>query len=298
MSFLKSPFFYVGDKYKILDQILVHFPKNINRFIEPFTGGGSVFLNIQANDYILNDIDKHLINLHIFLQNNAHNPQDFFSKLYMLLLEYNLSRSYTQDIVPDSLKKQWQKTYYAKFNKDGYLSLRKHFNETKDLLELYVLLIYGFNRFLRFNSKGEFNLPVGNVDLNNKVINALNNYFDFVKNKNILIHNQDYKMFLSRIDLNQNDFIYLDPPYLISASEYNKLWNDTHEQELLKTLDDLTNQNIKWAISNIIEHKGRRNDLFFDWSKKYNTHIVKSNYISYHDNTQKETKEVLITNYT
>jgi DNA adenine methylase len=280
-----------------LSQILVHFPNNINRFIEPFTGGGSVFLNIKANEYMLNDIDSHLIDLHIFLQKNAHNSQDFFTKLYKLLVEYNLSRSYAEDIVPDFLKKEWHKTYYAKFNKDGYLSLRKHFNETKDLLELYILLIYGFNRFLRFNSKNEFNLPVGNVDLNNKVINALNNYFDFVTHKNILMRNQDYKIFLSRIDFKENDFIYFDPPYLISASEYNKLWNDTHEQELLKTLDNLSTKSIKWAISNIIEHKGKKNSLFFEWSKKYITYIVKSNYISYHDNTQKETKEVLITNY-
>ena len=51
----RSPLFYMGDKFKLLDQLKNKFPKNINDFIEPFTGGGSVFLNIKANNYYLNE---------------------------------------------------------------------------------------------------------------------------------------------------------------------------------------------------------------------------------------------------
>ena len=47
----RSPLFYMGDKFKLLDQLKDRFPKKINNFIEPFTGGGSVFLNINANKY-------------------------------------------------------------------------------------------------------------------------------------------------------------------------------------------------------------------------------------------------------
>ena len=52
--------------------------------------------------------------------------------------------------------------------------MRSDFNNDKDdMMLLYMLLIYGFNRMLRFNSKGDFNLPVGNVDFNKNVVNAL-----------------------------------------------------------------------------------------------------------------------------
>ena len=66
-GFIRSPLFYMGDKYKILPEVSINFPKKINRFIEPFTGGGSVYLNTKANEYLLNDIDKEVVSLHKFL---------------------------------------------------------------------------------------------------------------------------------------------------------------------------------------------------------------------------------------
>ena len=72
----RSPFFYVGDKYKLVPQLEENFPKNINRFIEPFCGGGSVFLNTSANQYLLNDIDSYMIKLHKFLISSSSQPQN------------------------------------------------------------------------------------------------------------------------------------------------------------------------------------------------------------------------------
>jgi len=92
--------------------------------------------------------------------------------------------------------------------------------------------------------------------------------------------------------------IYIDPPYLISASEYNKNWLETEEKRLLALLDELDKKKIKFALSNILIHKGNTNKILSEWSKKYNQVIIQSNYISFNDNTIKEsTKEVLITNY-
>lgn len=56
-SIRRSPFFYVGDKYKLVPQLKEHFPNDIENFIEPFCGGGSVFLNVDAERYTINDID-------------------------------------------------------------------------------------------------------------------------------------------------------------------------------------------------------------------------------------------------
>ncbi|WP_428025839.1 DNA adenine methylase [Arcobacter sp.] len=294
----RSPMFYVGDKYKLIKDIKQYFPKNINTFIEPFVGGGTVFLNVDAKSYVLNDIDKNIYNLHLFLQTKACEI-DFIDEILKYIKKYNLSRSFLKDIVPKQLKQEYKKTYYAKFNKQGYDKLKQDFNtlENKNYLLLYLLLIYGFNRMIRFNSKGKFNVPVGNVDFNKNVLQALHDYSEFVKNKDIKFENLDFKYFIIKNGFKEGDFMYLDPPYLITFSEYNKIWNEDKEYELLNFLDNLHQRNIKFAISNVTHYKGRVNNIFLDWMKKYSVKKIQSNYISYHDNSVKNIEEVLVINY-
>lgn len=295
----RSPLFYVGDKYKLYPKISKYFPSNINRFIEPFTGGGSVFLNIKANEYLLNDIDSNVINIHNFLKEQSKNPELFFQNVFEIIQEYNLSHSYIKDIVPQTIKDKYKKTYYAKFNKEGYNKLKNDYNSGKasTILHLYILLIFGFNRMLRFNSKGLFNLPVGNVDFNKNTQNALNDYFNLISKKNTLFSNLDFIDFFNSLTFKENDFIYLDPPYLITFSEYNKLWNEDVENKLLDMLLYLDEKGVNFAISNVTHYKGRVNERFLEWCNDYYCYDVKSNYISYHDNSNKTFREVLVTNY-
>lgn len=299
ITLVRSPFFYVGDKYKLMNQLLKIFPKNINTYYEPFCGGGSSFLNVVANKYILNDIDSYMIKMHNMLNLYSNNEDLFFTILNNIEDKYNLSASHKQDIIPDELKKAYPKTYFAKFNKDGFAKMRNDFNHNKNDNELlYGLLIYGFNRMLRFNSKGEFNLPVGNVDLNQNVITSLKNYFKFARNNELDFSNLDFRSFLKSCSYKTNDFIYLDPPYLISNSEYNKIWSEKDEKDLLDILDYLNSKGVRFAISNPIINKNGQNNLFIKWAKKYKIYDVQSNYINYHDNKDKIfNKEVLVTNY-
>lgn len=295
----RSPLFYVGDKYKLISEIKQYFPKNISNFIEPFAGGGSVFMNVKADKYFLNDIDKNVVSLHKFLIENSKNPNLFFQNIENKVNEYELSFSYKRNGIPNELKEKFKKTYFAKFNKEKYERLRSDYNNSieKEELTLYLLLIYGFNRMLRFNSDGNFNLPVGNVDFNSNVVLALNQYFKLVTEKNIEWFNLDYKVFLSSLQIAENDFVYFDPPYLITFSEYNKLWNEEIENEFVNYLDILHSKKIKFAVSNVISYKGKENIIFKNWAEKYYTMPIKSNYISYHDNTIKNFQEVLVTNY-
>lgn len=151
---------------------------------------------------------------------------------------------------------------------------------------------------LRFNSNGDFNLPVGNVDLNQNVIKALEYYFKFCTKNEVLFYTLDFRDFFRIWNFKNNDFIYLDPPYLISNSEYNKLWSEKDEKDLLSILDSLDARNIKFAISNLVEHKGQINTIFEQWAKKHNTYEISSKYINYHNNVRTENhREVLVTNY-
>lgn len=297
-NIIRSPFFYVGDKYKLMHQINDLIPKNVSQYIEPFVGGGSSAINSLGSEYILNDIDEYVIKLHEELIKYLDKPEDLFDKLFKLIDHYGLSCSFRGIVVPDELKKQHVKTYYAKYNKEAYNKMRDDFNETKDITLLYLLLIYGFNHMIRFNGSGKFNLPVGNVDFNKNVYKALNDYLDFMKNNKVKFYNKDYQEFLLSLEIDKDAYVFLDPPYLISMSEYNKLWNEEKERELCEFLDQLNDRGVKFGITNLITHKGKENTTFKKWSEKYIVHPISSNYISFNDNTiKKDSIEVFVTNY-
>lgn len=295
----RSPMFYVGDKYKLIREIRTHFPDHINRLIEPFVGGGSVMMNVDADGFILNDIDSYVIGLHQMLCGYVGREQEFYTEFYRIVDQYGLSLSYRENPVPQELRKAYPKTYFAKYNKEAYHQLKADYitGGQQNWMQLYVLLIYGFNRMLRFNKKGLFNLPVGNVDYNPNTHDALEDYFRVMSTKQVEWYNEDFRLFLGNVNYQEDDLVYLDPPYLITFSEYNKLWNDETERELLALLDDMNARGIHFAISNVTHYRGRTNTLFLEWSAQYHSHSIKSNYISFNDNSIKQFNEVLVTNY-
>ena len=299
-STIRSPFFYVGDKYKLVPQLKCFMPQHISTYIEPFVGGGSSLLNMRADLFYANDIDVNIIRLHRFISSYARVPEKLFHDLLEKINHYSLSCSFTgETTISEELKKQYPKTYYSHYNKEGYLRMRDDFNADQDnLLLLYLLLIYGFNHMIRYNAFGKFNLPVGNVDFNRNVFNALTSYLDFMRTHNVVWHELDYKVFCEQLLYEPDAYIFCDPPYLISNSEYNKIWNEDKEVELYSLLDKLNDSGVRFGITNLARHKGKENTLFVSWSKKYISYPIRSNYISFNDNTIKDdSKELFVTNY-
>lgn len=297
---IRSPLFYVGDKYKLMTQLNELFPDEINNYYDVFCGGGSASLNVKAKKIIMNDIDKKIIELHEFLQNQSSDIEKFIEKMHKLIKEYGLSISElgtNKDI--ENLKREFKKTYFSKYNKRSYLKLRNDYNNNKKVELLYLLIIYGFNHMVRFNSRGDFNLPVGNVDWNKNVSTALRNYAKWYNANTVkMSKGMDFQIFVNSVDSSNKDFFYFDPPYLITFSDYNKLWNETEELRLYELLDELDSKGIKWGLSNMYSHKGKANRILIEWSKKYYIYDIKSNYISRFDNSVKEdSKEIYITNY-
>lgn len=295
---IRSPFFYVGDKYRLMPQLRNLFPRYISTYIEPFAGGGSSFLNTPAERYLVNDIDFYVIALHETLSEYVGRREELFENLYALIDGYGLSCSFRKSFVPSELKEKYVKTYYAHYNKDAYLRLRADFNESHDLLILYLLLIYGFNHMIRFNGAGKFNLPVGNVDFNKNVYEAICHYLNFMERNDVSFYNLDFASFVDRIQLDEDSYVYFDQPYLISGSEYNKHWSRAEEQRLCDYLDELDRRGVRFGVTNLVAHKGAVNDIFLKWSEKYFIHEINSNYISFNDNTiKKDSREVFVTNY-
>ena len=107
-------------------------------------------------------------------------------------------------------------------------------------------------------------------------------------------------------NLSSKSFLYADPPYRITTGAYNdgkrgfEGWSENDDLTLCALLDNLNERGIRFAMSNVLYHKGKSNDILIEWSKKYTVHHLSFDYnnSSYHGkNTDTITDEVLITNY-
>ena len=103
--------------------------------------------------------------------------------------------------------------------------------------------------------------------------------------------------------MSTGDFLYADPPYLISCGSYNDGkrgfagWR-TRRPATLQKLDDLNERGISFALSNVIEHKGMNNETLARWANRYNINYLKADYSNSTIRLRlAKQKEVLITNY-
>ena len=280
-DFIKSPMNYIGGKYKLLPQIYKYFPSHIETFVDLFCGGLDVSINIKADNIISNDINSIMIDMYKEMQKM--NISELLDYIDGTIAEYQLSKT----------------------NKDGYLKLREHYNSTRNPIDLFVLICYSFNHQIRFNSNLQFNSPFGEnrSAFNDDIRSNLINFHERIKNVHFISES------FSDMDLSflgENDFVYVDPPYLISCGSYNdgkrgfEGWTEEHDRKLFAMLDELNERNVKFALSNVVEHKGTTNDGLVEWMKNYNVHYLSMNYKNCNyqcKDKNKETIEVLVTNY-
>lgn len=302
---IQSPLNYTGGKYKLLSQILPHFPQDIDLFVDLFSGGGNVGVNVPCNRVIFNDNNELL--RYMFGTFKNLDKQSTFEMIEAIIQKYNLS---------DSDKYGYE--YYgcnssdglSSYNNAGYMKLRDDFNHRTNLeynyyITLFVLIVYAFNNQIRFNKKGEFNLPPGKRDFNKKMKEKLSAFIDRLKSGDYKFESFDFRE-LPNDDWNDKTFVYADPPYLITCATYNEQdgWNETLERELLAYLDGLNGRGIRFALSNVLRSKGKENRILVDWINK-NMGKYRVIYLDYsYSNSNYQTKdktsksdEVLVVNY-
>lgn len=177
---------WAGGKLLLVDTIKKHVPKETKRFIEPFLGAGSVSLNIDAQEHIVNDFNSDLIELWKELQTHG---LTFISECEKMFIPENNVRE-----VFDSLKRE--------------------FNETADSFRKATLFVYlnrhCFNGLWRYNGSGKYNVPFGRYD---------KPYFpkkEFAivleKISNFQFYNKDFREIFEYVT--EGDVIYCDPPYV------------------------------------------------------------------------------------
>lgn len=282
-TFIKSPLNYIGGKYRLLKQIIPLFPNKINTFVDLFSGGANVGINVEANTHIFNDMNNRINEMFRYFSKKS--PDELVSLIKSRIGEYGLSKE----------------------NEKAYLKFRANYNANPNPLDLYVLVSYSYNYQFRFNNSMEFNNPFGR-NRSRFSDNMEKNLRAFVS-KLETMNAEFVDGFFTDLDLSTlttGDFVYLDPPYLITTGNYNDgnrgflNWGNEQELEMYRLMTKLTSQGVRWALSNVIEHKGRSNDYLKKFIEDSNVLV---NYLDYnYDNSSHNTKgegsiEVLVTNY-
>ena len=278
-KYIKSPINYIGNKYKVIDQIIPLFPDKISSFVDVFGGSGTVLINTKAEHYIYNDINPYVSG--IFEGLVTGNADDIVNKIQDIILEYSLSKT----------------------NKNGFDKLRDDYNAGRnDWISLYTLMCYSFNYQFRFNNKHQYNSSFGKnrSSFSNK---QRQNIYSMKKNisTDIVVLSENF-MDIDYSDFDEYDLLYFDPPYYASVGNYNdgkrgfEGWTTSHEIELLKLLDNLHTQGTRWALSNNLKYN---NPILNKWKDKYHIHYLNGNYMNcnYQKIDKSKDIEVLITNY-
>lgn len=274
---------YVGNKKKLLPQILPLIPSNIRTFVDLFAGGCSVGINVKSEKLIFNDNINYLIDLY----------REFLDRDLCFIINYIDARV--------------EELGLTKENQEGYLKLRSEYNEFRNPLDLFVLVSFSFNHQIRFNSSHGFNNPFGKnrSSYNERMKKNLISFVEEVKLRQAVFVAKEFHDF-DFDSLGSEDFVYCDPPYLITTGVYNdgkrgfNGWSEQEELRLLDLLDDLNSKNIRFALSNVIEHKGKENKILKEWlsSKNYFKYILNSSYSNSSYNTNRSPSvELLVTNY-
>lgn len=279
-GFLKSPLNYTGNKYRILDQIIKYFPKKVGTFVDMFCGGATVGINVGADKVVFIDSNPRVISLLRFISKN--NFRDLVKLLERKIVDYNLSYSnlngYSHyfELSPPLNKNNGLK----KYNSAGFYKLREDYNgiinkesDEANLL-LYLLLIYGFNNDLRFNKSGCYNLPCGKTDLNKNNLSKLERFIEKSNNSVFEFICGDFlDNKIQNIALDA-DFIYFDPPYLITDAFYNESggWSIEYEKKLIHFLIVCLQKRVPFVLSNVIyKNRGIWSSCKFNdcWHNEY-----------------------------
>lgn len=270
-----SPLNYIGGKFDSLDLLLPNMPQKINRFFDLFGGGSTVGLNVNAEKIIYNDLNCYVVSLLKYLSET--HPIDI----------YKLIKKYTK------------KYSLGKCEKEGYIELRNEYNKTKSEILLYLLICYGFEHQIRFNSKHEFNNPCGNSGFNDEMYEKLISFYLRCQDIDISFMCGSYQDYADEI--NSADFVYLDPPYLGSTGAYQdgkrgfNGWDKTQEEQLHRFMEMLNAKACRFMLSNYTDHTSGNENPLKDWAQKNSFNLVESTKIT--KRNRQDRREIIIINY-
>ena len=171
---LKPVVKWLGGKTQLIDKILSKIQITTGRFVEPFVGGGSVFLYIQPDKLHINDINPYLMNMYRVIKDNP------------------------EELIIDLQTHQITEAYYYQIRREQIGDE----NKIREASKFIFLNKTCFRGVYRENSKGEFNVPFGNYkhplicDMEN--IRNISTYFNAI---DVVMTNTSFENVLLRCSI-------------------------------------------------------------------------------------------------
>ncbi len=252
-------------------------PNKNGKWIEPFLGTGVVAFNMGFKNALLNDTNPHIIKLYQEIQDGAITPQ--IIKCYL-------------EKEGETLKSSADNGY------SHYKLIRSRFNNSPNSLDFIFLSRAGFNGIMRFNKKGEWNIPFCKKP--NRFAQA---YITKITNQaanvsNVIKPGWEFtnRQFSAIIPLaNKGDIIYCDPPYYGRHSDFYNGWAEEDEYLLFNQLKETE---ADFILSTWHHNDYRKNEMISKYWDRFN--IITRNHF-YHSGGKIENRrsvvEALVCNF-
>lgn len=294
---IKSPIYYTGNKFRLIDQLQGMIPEEMNTFVDVFGGSGTMAINFsrRSKKTIYNELDKRIYNLFNFLMKCDH------EWLHEKIIQTSKDNGFWFDgqrwEVLSSLEQEEFKVSFYKF--------RDWLNESgrqNNPFYIFYMMNYSFCNGMTFNSRDEMSISCGATFYKRNVIDINLNQSQYYMNKTpYQTFNLSFELLLEKIfdELGPGDFVYLDPPYFGTLAHYNEGWSFKHEILLLEWIDKLHAKGIHFGLSNIIRNKSVYNKHLVEWAEA-NDYFIYRPKIDYRfgPNQSSESEECFITNAT
>lgn len=251
----------------MVEEITALLPKRCDTLVEPFVGAGSVFLNTDYKQYLLNDINPDLIALYQHLRDT-----------------------------PEALIKHCAELYKPKYNQEeAYYAIRREFNQEKDSFRRSVLFTYlnrhGYNGLCRYNLSGLYNVPFGRYV--RPYFPEREMYFFSSKAQRAVFTQLDFETCMKNAP--DGAAIYCDPPYL-SLSDTAKFtsyaknsFNFKDQQRLAELAHNLAHKGKNSVL--VSNHDTPLSRSLYQGAKIKSTKVARL--ISRETSTRRAVKEVL-----
>lgn len=191
-----------------------------------------------------------------------------------------------------SLKSAFYMHFRYLYNNRNELDISQEFSSAM----FYFIREYCYASMFRYNRQGKFNVPYGGISYNRKDFNKKIDYIGSGAIKKYMnktkIYNMDFENFCNTINLTENDFIFLDPPYDTEFSTYAK--NDFNKNDQIRLSNFLKTTKAQFMLiiknTDFIYNLYNNNGFYIkSFDKKY--------LVSFQNRNNKAAEHLLITNY-
>lgn len=247
---------WAGGKSQLLGIIRKKYPETIEKYCEPFVGGGTVLLDVLANfqpkEVLINDINSELINTYVQIRDNTEN---------MITDLYDIQEKFW--VMDNDKRKEYFYIQRDKFNE----GIKNNIHDVSMAVIFIFLNKTCFNGLYRVNRNGLYNVPIGSYK-KPSICDADNLRLISSLIQNVEIKCDDYSKCADFID--EKTFIYIDPPYrplnaTSSFTSYNKTaFGDEQQIQLSEFIERISEKGAKVLASNSDPKNTDESDNFFD----------------------------------